>query len=223
MSLECDERMLPLMTLDEKVIISKTNKEVLDELLKNYQPFIRKVVYDTCQKYVEWGKDEELSIGLIAFEEAINRFEPNKGNFLTLARQVIKSRVIDYLRKENKHNYLDIDEVNEVFTVEDKNPITEEIEELQKYLTSYKISFEDLPNISPVKRTLRDEMKLIAKTIASSEVLLTHLLEKKQLPVKAIAEETKVSFKKIERNRIYIITMTLIWYLDLPILQEYIK
>lgn len=211
------------MTLDEKVIIAQTNREALAELLKSYQPFIRKVVYDTCQKYVEWGKDEELSIGLIAFEEAISRYEPDKGTFLTLARQVIKSRVIDYLRKENKHNYLNIDEVKDVFTVDSINPIAEEIEILQNYLSLYNVSFDCLPDISPVKRVLRDEMKLVAKTIASTETLLNHVLEKQQLPVKAIAKETNISFKKIERNRIYIITMTLIWHLDLPILQEYIK
>ncbi len=211
------------MTLDEKAIIAQTDKEALGELLKNYQPFIRKVVYDTCQKYVEWGRDEELSIGLIAFEEAIIRFDPNKGAFLTLARQVIRSRVIDYLRKENKYDFLDIDEVKGIFTVDSINPIAEEIEILQKYLSRYQITFDCLPDISPVKKVLRDEMKLVAKTIATSDILLNHLLEKHQLPVKAVAKKTNISFKKIERNRIYIITMTIIWYLDLPILQEYIK
>lgn len=211
------------MVLENKVIVAQEDKDVLAELLKEYQPFIRKVVFDTCNRYVEWGRDEELSIGLMAFEEAINRFDHNKGNFLSLARQVIKSRVIDYLRKENKHHHLDIDEVEESYFAQPTNPLTEEIEELEKYLRIFNISFEELPDISPVKRTLREELKQVAKTIASSEILMIQLLEKKQLSVTAIANKTNVSFKKIERNRLYIITMTLIWHLELPILQEYIK
>jgi len=70
---------------------------------------------------------------------------------------------------------------------------------------------------------LREELKLVAKTIASTEILMLQLLEKKQLPVKALAKKSNVSFKKIERNRKYVITMTLIWHLELPSLQEYIK
>lgn len=211
------------MVLEKRVIIAQDDKEMLADLLKEYQPFIRKVVFDTCNRYVEWGRDEELSIGLIAFEEAVNRFDHNKGNFLSLARQVMKSRVIDYLRKENKHNYLDIDEVKETLLIQPTNTLIEEIEELQKYLATFDISFQDLPNISPVKKTLREELKVVSKTIALSEILMLQLLEKKQLPVKALAKKSNVSFKKIERNRKYVITMTLIWHLELPSLQEYIK
>ncbi|MGD9677436.1 MAG: sigma-70 family RNA polymerase sigma factor [Vulcanibacillus sp.] len=211
------------MVLEERVTIAQKDKEVLADLLKEYQPFIRKVVFDTCNRYVEWGRDEELSIGLIAFEEAIHRFDHNKGNFLSLSRQVIKSRVIDYLRKENRHNNLAIDQIKETLLIQQVNPLVEEIEELQKYLVIFNISFQDLPSISPVKRTLREELKLVAKTIAVSDTLMLHLLEKKQIPVKALAQESKISSKKIERNRKYVITMTLIWHLELPSLQEYIK
>lgn len=208
--------------LEEKVILAKTNNDSLNELLLEYKPFIQKVVYETCQRYVEWGRDEELSIGLLAFEEAVRRFDSSKGNFLSLAKMIIRSRVIDYLRKENKHIHIDIDEVNEDFTTTD-NPIVDEIKELQHYLSMYSISFEDLPNISPVKRKLREELKHTAKVIVEKEKLLTTVVEKKQLPIKAISDEIGISHKKLERNRMYLITMVLIWYLDLPMLQGYIK
>ena len=211
------------MLLEQEVLKAKNNKNSLNNLISDYRPFIQKAVYDTCQRYVEWGRDEELSVGLLAFEEAIRRYEPQKGSFLPLARTTIKSRVIDYLRKENKHQHIDLDVVKEDIVVESINPLAEEIRDLQLYLSKYDISFQDLPDISPVKKELREDLKYVAKVIAKDSNLMKTIIEKKQLPVKAIAKESGVSHKKLERNRIYIITMALIWYLDLPLIQGYLK
>jgi len=101
--------------------------------------------------------------------------------------------------------------------------ITEEISELQAFLKKYEISFDDLPNVSPVKKALREELKHAAKELAKNSNLIKQLLEKKQLPVRAIADKAAVSHKKIERNRVYVITIALIWHLDLPLLQGYLK
>lgn len=212
-----------IVAIENRVLEAKNNHAALNDLLSEYKPFIQKVVYDTCNRYVEWGKDEELSIGLLAFEEAINRFDPNKGGFINLARTIIKSRVIDYLRSENRHVFSDIEEHKDDIVIEATNPLADEIKDLQLYLSKYEISFYDLPDISPVKRKLREELMYTAKVIAKEPDLMMQILEKKQLPTMAAARKSGVSYKKIERNRVYIITMTLIWYLDLPLLQEYLK
>ena len=211
------------MVLEDRVIQAKNNTNTLNDLLTEYKPYIQKVVYETCQRYVEWGHDEELSIGLLAFEEAVNRFQPEKGSFIALANRTIKSRVIDYLRKENRHIHKDIEDVQNEVSYSFTNSLAEEIEELQLYLTKFDIVFQDLPNVSPVKRNLGEELKQTAKITASNTEFMKQLIGKKQLPVKAIAESSQISHKKIERNRIYLITMSLIWYLDLPLLQGYIK
>jgi len=212
-----------MVTIENKVLEAKNNHTALNDLLSEYKPFIQKVVYDTCNRYVEWGKDEELSIGLLAFEEAINRFDPNKGGFLHLARTIIKSRVIDYLRSENRHIHSDIEDHKDNIVIDAINPLADEIKDLQLYLAKYDISFYDLPDVSPVKRKLREELMYTAKIIAKEHDLMMQILEKKQLPTMAAARKSGVSYKKIERNRVYMITMTLIWYLDLPLLQEYLK
>lgn len=213
------------MDLENKVILAKDNNLLLNELIQEYKPFIRKSVYETCHKYVQWGRDEELSVGMIAFEEAIRRFNPAKGFFLSIAKQTIRSRVIDYLRKEHKNSNLNFDEINEII-IDDfstKEQLSDEIYELDLYLNNFNISFQQLPEISPVKKTLRYELKEVAKYVASVEGMTNKFLEKKSLPMKKIAKDTEISIKKLERNRIYIITMVLIWYLKLPLLQDYIK
>lgn len=212
------------MALEKKVLDAKSDDHELNNLLHEYKPFIRKVVYDTCQRYVEWGRDEELSIGLLAFEEAIRRYDPNRGNFLTLARRIIRSRVIDYLRKENQHHHTDLEDVKEELVADfSTDMLAEEIRELQQFLAKYGISFQDLPEVSPVKKKLRDELKDTAKIMAETPILIKHFLEKEQLPVTALSKKAGISHKKIERNRTYLITLSLIWYLDLPMLQEYVK
>jgi len=212
------------VALEKKVLDAKSDDHELNNLLHEYKPFIRKVVYDTCQRYVEWGRDEELSIGLLAFEEAIRRYDPNCGNFLTLARRIIRSRVIDYLRKENQHHHTDLEDVKEELVADiSTDMLAEEIRELQQFLAKYGISFQDLPEVSPVKKKLRDELKDTAKIMAETPILIKHFLEKEQLPVTALSKKAGISHKKIERNRTYLITLSLIWYLDLPMLQEYVK
>lgn len=212
------------VSLEEKILQAKNNTKQMNDLLSEYKPFIQKAVYDTCHRYIEWGRDEELSIGLLAFEETIKRYKPGKGSFLSLARQVIKSRVIDYLRKENKHRHLVIEQVQD--DIIDSSPInflTEEIKELQTHLAKFDIAFHQLPNISPVKKQLREELKYAAKVFVKETELMNQLLERKQIPVRTLANQANISYKKIERNRLYVITMAFIWYLDLPLLQDYIK
>lgn len=213
------------MELENKVTIAKNNSQLLNELISEYKPFIRKTVYETCHRYVEWGRDEELSIGLMAFEEAVKRFNPARGFFLSIAKQTIRSRVIDYLRKESKNFIYNIDEINEIIidNLSTHERLSDEIYELELYLKDFNISFQQLPEISPVKKNLRDELKQVARYIASLEIFTNHLLEKKYLPMKKIAKDTDVSIKKLERNRIYIITMVLIMHLRLPLLQDYVK
>ncbi len=51
---------------------------------------------------MEYGIDEELSIALMAFNEAIDGYDTSKGSFLSFAKLVINRRLIDYLRKKTK-------------------------------------------------------------------------------------------------------------------------
>jgi DNA-directed RNA polymerase specialized sigma subunit len=49
-------------------------------------------------------QDDEWSVALTAFAEAIEHFETDKGSFDTFAKLVIKRRLIDYERNVHKRN-----------------------------------------------------------------------------------------------------------------------
>ncbi|MCY8267971.1 RNA polymerase subunit sigma, partial [Bacillus haynesii] len=69
-------------TLEESVIsIQKGNQQLQNELIDQYKPFVAKTVSSVCKRYID-EKDDEFSIGLIAFNEAIEKYSSDKGNSL---------------------------------------------------------------------------------------------------------------------------------------------
>ena len=69
--------------------------------IKQHIPFIIKTVSQITGQYVTLNQDE-MSIALLAFNEAIDKYEEERGEFLPFAKVVIRSRVLNYLEKEQK-------------------------------------------------------------------------------------------------------------------------
>src|SRR4030065_2686318 len=98
------------ISLEERVIKSKNNNDELNTLISDFKPFIASVVQKKIGRYLEYGVDDELSVGLSAFMEAVNSFDVKKGTFLSFSRLVINARIIDFLRKKSKLRTISIDE-----------------------------------------------------------------------------------------------------------------
>ena len=67
-----------------------------------YQPFILSIVSKEKNQYINIDNDEEYQIGLLAFYEAIKKYDNEKGSFFHFYRIVIKSRFNNYWEKEKK-------------------------------------------------------------------------------------------------------------------------
>jgi len=213
------------ISLEERVIKSKNNNDELNTLISDFRPFIASVVQKKVGKYLEYGVDDELSVGLSAFMEAVNSFDVKKGTFLSFSRLVINARVIDFLRKKSKLRTISIDEdsqdENELSTVLDKKSMekyTLEIEEDSRklevieyasLLKNWNIGFNELVRISPKKDTLRQEYKNAARAIIDNDNILDELMRTKRLPIQEIEKILKIHRKKLERGRIYIIAIVL--------------
>ena len=89
--------------LVEQVYAAKTDTEAADSLIRQYMGFIRAEAAKYLHRAPIEGQDEELSIVLLAFYEAILGYEKNRGAFLAYASRGIRSRLIDYYRKEKRH------------------------------------------------------------------------------------------------------------------------
>ncbi len=230
-------------TLEESVmLIQQGDQFLLNELIASYKPFIAKTVSSVCKRYIH-ETDDEFSIGLIAFNEAIEKYLPERGkSLLSFAEVLIRRRVIDYIRKQTKHQHISYDFdntahdddspgtiiVNELSFEEYKKKTEEEVrkEEIvhfQALLRSFDLSFTDLVDHSPKHADARKNAIMVAKILAENEELRKLLLEKKRLPIKQLEEMVDVSRKTIERNRKYIIAIALILLNDYLYLKDYIK
>ncbi|PSL26469.1 RNA polymerase sigma factor [Planomicrobium soli] len=216
------------------------NNEAMQDLLYSYAPFVKKTAAQVCKRFID-EHDDEYSIALTAFHEAIEKYEEDKNaSFLTFAHMVIRRRTIDFIRKESgRYEYsFDFRSNNED---ESRNQIVDEVtlkrfgiqeqiekrrEEIllfEKMLADYGLSFQKLVQSSPMHEDARRTAVQISQLVAETEEYKTYLLDKKKLPIKDIEQLVKVSRKTIERNRKYIIAIALLLMSDLHYLKDYLK
>lgn len=231
-------------SIEETVLkIQQGNVDLQNDLIDSYKPFIAKAVSSVCKRYIH-ETDDEFSIGLIAFNEAIQKYSPDKGNsLLSFAEVLIKRRVIDYIRSQSKHNNLSFDiysqneseeetpqsTIEANLSIDDYRKKTEEeirkeeIIQFSEVLIEFDLSFKDLIEQSPKHADARKNAILVANTLVHNSEMRNLLLEKKRLPIKQLEGLVDVSRKTIERNRKYIIAISLILIGDYLYLKDYIK
>nr|WP_114351098.1 RNA polymerase sigma factor SigI [Saliterribacillus persicus] len=230
------------ITLEEQIeAIQQGDKDLENQLLKNYQPFIAKCVSEVCKRYIYRTTDDEFSIGLMAFNEAMHDYSPNKGaTFLSFARLVIKRKVIDFIRKEKRQlvtTSLDMQEHDEQLenpmeiqasktqfkAEEDSWNRKQEIQEFSKKLKEYHLSFSELTVISPKHQDARESAIRVAKVLYNDAKLREYVFKKKKIPIKALLNHVEVSKKTLERNRKYTLAIFLILSGDYVYLKDYLK
>ncbi len=234
------------MSPEEAVAAIQRGDEALrNEWIKQYRPFIAKTASQFAKRYIDPSRDDEYSVALSAFDEAITRYSPDAGSrFLAFAAQVINRRLIDYSRREQRHSSVvpysavqgDRDEDSSVLAaLEAKEAISvyateqtaedrrEEIAALAAELKLYGVTFADLRDQSPKHQDSRDTLLKIGARLARNPGLFAMLTDKRQLPLKELCEIENVSRKTLERNRKYLIAVALIAGGPYPVLQEYIK
>jgi RNA polymerase sigma factor len=217
---------------------AKTDMEMRNAVIEKYTPFIIKTVSEVSNRYIDIKDDDDYSIGLMAFNEAIDSFNSSRGvSFLTFAKIIIQRRLIDNYRKQSKMgievSMQAADEAAEQLeyqTSVDKFRQQQEQQERMAEITDYSrmlnefgISFENLVKVCPKKRDARIRSFEIARLIAADRELSDYLINCRQLPIKEIEQKTDVSRKTIERNRKYIIAAALILVGDYKFLKSYVQ
>ena len=98
-------------------------------IIEEYMPLILKTISETTGRYVSIENDEEFSVGLLAFTEAVERYDEEKGIFSSFAKLVISSRVKNHIIKEKKNNInISFDELAEMgIEIEGKDESEEDL------------------------------------------------------------------------------------------------
>lgn len=198
-----------------------------EELIKSHKTFIAKVSSKICNRYLTWDNDDELSIALMAFNEAIDHFDPQGGaEFLSFTQTVIHRRLVDYFRKEGKHQHLSLSPMNpedeemsrydmnisqEQYHEEQNNTqFAEVIENYVRVLSEYGVNLDDLVKVSPKHRDSKQTLIRVVLTLVHYPHLLSHLKKQKLLPIKELELLTGIKRKVLEKGRKYIIALALI-------------
>jgi len=208
-----------------------------DKFIEDNKNFIYNTAYKVCKRKLDWHNDDELSISLIAFNNACNTYNKSKGNFYSYAAVLIKNALIDSFRKAKNTPFLVFD--NEDDTIEyldTKSSIiefeksletkrrAEEIILFSKELSLYKISFSDLVESSPSHKDTRDSLLNLALLCIKDENILSTIKRKKTLPVKEILLLGNYNRKFIENWRRYILVLILILSTDeYPYIKSYLN
>jgi RNA polymerase sigma factor len=194
-----------------------------EKIIRHYQPYIINTVGRTSGRFLTWS-DEEASIGLLAFNRAIDTYKPSGGRtFLSYTYLLINRDLIDYFRKEKKEgnnlllvaqekdtsaNLIDVKKSMESYQQDtETTDLIEEILEFSEVLKQFDIEFEDLEKYTPKHRDTRERLIEMANTLLNYSDLIEEFSRKKRLPVKAFLNKTSYSLKTIERNRNYLVTI----------------
>lgn len=204
--------------------------EHLDELVKQHMPFLIRTVSSCTGRYVHIEQDDEFSIALSAFAEAVERFDGERGKFLGYAGLVIRSRLATYHAQESKRtcNQVSLEELQEngqdVPEPQSSNAaLREEILEYQKELHKFGLSFEDLARNAPKHRDTRTRAVDAAEQASKDEEIVAQTYRKKKLPIRPIAVLCQVSEKVIRSSKVFILGTMLVFVRRLTALASWIE
>ncbi|WP_029320468.1 sigma factor [Butyrivibrio sp. AE3004] len=236
--------------LSSQVLAARTDNKALSKLVQGNDKFIRKCAYYTVHRFIT-EHDDEYSVALSAFLEAVMSYDPDSGSFSSFAQVVIGRRLTDFLRSEYRRqpevvvdpsvmggDYIE-EELSDIATeVRAKNATTlsaedtktssritvrDEIDALSVELSKYGIDFFTLAKNSPTSRKTKEACRTLLDTILRDDDLLNRYKKNHTLPVMDLASASGISKKIIDKYRRYLIASIEILTGDYPLLSEYLK
>lgn len=221
------------MNETEKILQAQRDPIVREKLLIENDAYIRRCASKAAGRYVD-SHDDAYSEALIAFNDAVTAYRPDKGSFYALASTTIQNRMTDLLRRESRSGTIipfsslttqDDDGNEQSFEAADSAPVMSdtalEIEALQQELQDFGISFFDLPKASPKFGRTKTACREVIHWLVSRPDLVCSIREKKCLPASQITDVLHTGSKILERNRSYIIAGVLICAGDYPVMQDF--
>ncbi|MDF2486318.1 MAG: polymerase, sigma 28 subunit, FliA/WhiG subfamily [Herbinix sp.] len=228
--------------LDTLALEAKENPDKLDSLIRQLEHYILKCASRTCHRFIT-RSDDEWSIALMAFTQAVDNYNLDKGSFLSFVDLVIKRRLIDYIKGQAKYSSevsidpilfdTEPDEESEDASLRmavaeqvvklDSGDLKLEIETANMTFSAYGFSFFELSECSPHAAKTKKSCAIVINYMLQHDLLLSDLRSTRQLPLKIIENNTHVPRKIMERHRKYIIAAIEILSGEYPYLADYLR
>jgi RNA polymerase sigma factor len=221
---------------------SKNDPSIYEMIIKEQENAILAYTSKVTGRYIS-KSDDEWSIALLAFTQAIENYDLNKGAFISFYRLLIKRRLIDYFRSQVRYNAeLSVDPilfdtepeefeenvsiriaVADKVSYQEENDLKLEIEAANQVFSEYGFTFFDLTKCSPRAVKTKSSCAKAVNYMLENSILKNELQSTKQLPLKLIEKNTKVPRKILDRHRKYIIAAIEILSGGYPYLEEYLQ
>lgn len=223
----------------QEVYAAKNDSVKADDLIRKYIPFIRAEATKFMGRFCT-ESDDEFSIAMIAFHEAVLGYDRTRGTFLPYAAKLIRSRLIDEYRKEQRHQGIlsldtkteddgqslmeQVTDTRDLYKERyDLDATQQEIAELSAVMAQFGVSFADVADHTPKQeRTLQSCLAAIRYATENRE-LLNHLLQTRKLPMSQLVQGSGSDRKTLERHRKYILAMLLIQTNGFEIIRGHIR
>lgn len=227
--------------IDLEAIRASKDEVFFSEFVNQKKNFIIHSAYRVTHRFIS-ESDDEWSIALIAFSNAIKTYSFKKGSFIPYAELLIKRALIDHFRSNDKFSseistnpYLFQSEKNEDEDTSlalklrtdlsycHENDIKYEIEAINDILKDLGFSFYDLIKVSPKSEKTKAACKRAVLYILDNPLIMAEFYKTLQLPLKIIEKNTNLPRKILENHRKYIIAAVVILSGEYPLVAEYIS
>ena len=210
-----------------QVYAAKTDADAADGLIRQYMGFIRSETVKFTHAAPEDGHEDELSIAMLAFYEAILGYERTRGVFLSYAARAIRNRLVDYYRREKRHrNVVSLhapadddgdrsiletlpDTRDEIGELETRTASQQEIREFGEQLERFGITFSDVADNCPRQERTLAACHRVLDHARSHPELLERLVKSGRLPINELAAGSGADKKTLERHRKYLVAILL--------------
>lgn len=231
-----------LSEVDRKATKAAKDDGFFDDFVRQNESFVLKCASSATHRYVT-RSDDEWSVALLAFSQAVRKYSAEKGSFLGFAKLIIQRKLIDYMRTQARHSresdvslsLLDSgpEEDREIPPAEkavlrrtaqmQDDSLKLEIESANGTFSAYGFSFYDLIGCSPKAEKTKKACARATACIVRNPLLMGEMKRSKCLPLKLIEETCDVPRKILERHRKYIIAAVEIMTGDYPFLAGYMR
>ena len=192
--------------------------------LERHELFILKTASKICRHYIS-KNDDEWSVAMVAFSDAVEKYDFERGSFIAFAERIIHQRLVDFFRVRGRHSVeIPVDFIEEeAIVLNNDSSLVLEIEAVTQILTEYGFSFMDLVDCSPKAEKTKKACAKAVKYILLNPLLIEEMRSSKQLPLKIIEKNAGVPRKILERHRKYLIAAIEILNEDYPYLSDYLS
>ncbi|MDP4182660.1 MAG: hypothetical protein Q8942_16420 [Bacillota bacterium] len=211
--------------LNEYIVrMRKGDNDLREKFIEENKNMILKVVSQVLGKSAIPKNSKEYDVAITAFNYCIDNYNLNGNeNFNIYTEELIKEWMYQYIWEENSKNKAAEDPSNDYSkeylyrNFENKD----EIITFKQKLWEFGITLRDLFFLGP--RDM-DQIKFslkVANNISDSKILYKSLITNKVIPFDDLDDRLKNHKKSIEKNKEYIIALTLIQNSDLKVLKSY--